>query len=103
MPSASARLARRWLSSVAARLAHSQMRILHLLSGDLREQLAQLLLAEERDGAVLLPQETLAALLGARRPSVNKTLKDFEAGGLVALAYRRIRLLDHAGLERIAR
>jgi CRP-like cAMP-binding protein len=45
-------IARRWLSSVAARLARSQARILKLLGQTLSQQVAQLLLDEGHDGEV---------------------------------------------------
>jgi CRP-like cAMP-binding protein len=61
-------IARRWLSSVAQRLAASQMRLLGLLGRTLTEQIAGLLLDESVDSQVPLPQRTLAAMLGAQRP-----------------------------------
>ncbi len=95
-------LARRWLSSVAYRLAHAQRRVLQLSGRDLSTQLAGLLLDEERDGAVALPQDTLAALLGVRRPSVNKVLRAFERRGLVRTSYGRVELIDREALMRAA-
>lgn len=100
-------IARRWLSSVAARLAHSNTRLLDLLGRSLEEQAARLLL-DEADSApdsrpeVLLPQSTLAAMLGVQRPSLNKLLKDFERRGLISVGYRQLRILDRRGLERVA-
>jgi CRP-like cAMP-binding protein len=61
-------VARRWLSSVAQRLAHSQARILGLLGGSLTAQAARLLAGEATGGRVELPQRTLAAMLGVQRP-----------------------------------
>lgn len=95
-------IARRWLSSVAARLAASQARLLGLLGGSLAEQAARLLLDEATDGLVPLPQRTLAAMLGVQRPSLNKLLRDFERRGLIELGYRSVRILDPNGLERLA-
>ncbi len=95
-------LARRWLSSVAYRLAHAQRRLLQLSGRDLGAQIAELLLDEEREGAVALPQETLAALLGVRRPSVNKVLRGFERQGLLRTSYGRVELVDRAALARAA-
>lgn len=69
---------RRWLSSVALRLAASQHRVIGLLGRSLTEQVAQLLLDEAVDDQVLLPQRTLAAMVGVQRPSLNKVLKEFE-------------------------
>jgi len=95
-------VSRRWLSSVAARLVHAQQRILQLQDRDVREKVALLLLDEERDGAVELPQESLAALLAVRRQTVNSVLREFERGGLVQTSYRLVRIEDRAGLEAIA-
>ena len=89
-------IARRWLSSVAQRLATSQSRIIGLLGRSLTEQVARLLLDEAVDGAVPLPQRTLAAMLGAQRPSLNKILKEFERAGLIEVRYAAIQLLDPA-------
>ena len=91
-------IARRWLSSVAQRLAASQARILALLGGSLTAQAARLLAEEAADGRVELPQRTLAAMLGVQRPSLNKVLKDLERDGLIRISYAAIEVLDRARL-----
>ena len=91
-------VARRWLSSVAQRLAASQARILALLGGSLAAQTAALLAEEAVDGRVELPQRTLAAMLGVARPSLNKVLKDFERDGLIRISYATIEVLDRTKL-----
>src|SRR5216683_3292703 len=91
-------IARRWLSSVAQRLAASQARILALLGGSLAAQAASLLAEEAVDGQVELPQRTLAAMLGVQRPSLNKVLKDLERDGLIRISYSTIDVLDRARL-----
>jgi CRP-like cAMP-binding protein len=93
-----ASIARRWLSSVAQRLAASQARILALLGGSLPAQAARLLTEEVVDGRVELPQRTLAAMLGVQRPSLNKVLKDLERDGLIKISYSTIEVLDQAKL-----
>ncbi|MEU4293183.1 Crp/Fnr family transcriptional regulator [Kribbella sp. NPDC026596] len=95
-------IARRWLSSVAQRLATSQSRIIGLLGRSLTEQVARLLLDEAIDGDVQLPQRTLAAMLGVQRPSLNKILKEFERAGLIEVRYAAIHLVDPAKLLTIA-
>ena len=87
-------IARRWLSSVAQRLAASQARILGLLGGSLTAQAARLLAEEAVDGRVELPQRTLAAMLGVQRPSLNKVLKELERDGLIRIGYSAIDVLD---------
>ncbi|WP_305081032.1 MULTISPECIES: Crp/Fnr family transcriptional regulator [unclassified Nocardiopsis] len=96
-------IARRWLSSVAERLNTSHMRILGLLGRSLAQQTAQLLLDEAETDVIALPQRTLAAMLGVRRPSLNKVLKEFEREGLVAVRYAAIDLLDRPALARRTR
>jgi AhpD family alkylhydroperoxidase len=96
-------IARRWLSSVAQRLAASQARILALLGGSLAAQTASLLDEEAVDGRVELPQRTLAAMLGVQRPSLNKVLKDMERGGLIRISYSTIEVVDRTGLAARAR
>jgi CRP-like cAMP-binding protein len=98
-----AQVARRWLTSVATRLAHSQSRLLALLGGTLTQQTARLLLDEaDETGRIALPQRTLAAMLGAQRPSVNKVLRELAHQHLIELAYRSIRIMDRDGLARAA-
>src|ERR687892_400787 len=88
-------LAQRFLYSLASRLDRMQQRLL---------QLAALLLGETADAqpVVRLPQATLAQLLGATRPAVNRILKALEAEGLIRLGYREIEVTDPRALERIA-
>lgn len=95
-------IARRWLSSVAGRLASSQARLLGPLGRTLTEQVARLLLDEAVDGEVALPQRTLAAMLGVQRPSLNKILKELERDGLVGVRYAAIDVLDPDGLGKRA-
>lgn len=96
------RVARRWLSSVATRVVRSQARILGLLGKSLTAQAARLLTDEAVDGRIRLPQRTLAAMLGAHRPSLNKVLKDLERSRLVRVGYSEIEILDSEGLSRLA-
>lgn len=95
-------IARRWLSSVAQRLATSHERLVGLLGLTLAQQVAGLLLDEAEDGGtvVRLPQRTLAALLGVTRPSLNKVLRDLERRGHVRLGYAEVHLLDPEALHR---
>jgi CRP-like cAMP-binding protein len=96
-------VARRWLSSVAQRLAASQARVLGLLGGSLTAQAARLLAEEAEDGRVALPQRTLAAMLGVQRPSLNKVLKDLERDGLISISYSAIDIIDSGRLTRLVR
>jgi len=95
-------IARRWLFSVALRLASSQDRVLGLLGRSLSEQVARLLGEEAVDGRVPLPQRTLAAMLGVQRPSLNKVLKELEREGLIAIGYAAVDIVDAARLRKRA-
>jgi len=91
-------VSRRWLTSVSQRLARSHSRLTSLLGQPLEIQVAQLLLEERVDDVVSLPQTTVAALLGVRRPSVNRVLRKFARGRLVEISYGRVQILDAAAL-----
>lgn len=94
------RIALRWMVSIAGRLAAAQDRLEELLAGPLDFQLATLLRHTADDTAtVRLSQETLARLLGARRPSVARSLANLERRGLIEKQYRRIRIIDLDGLR----
>ncbi|MEM9465901.1 MAG: Crp/Fnr family transcriptional regulator [Actinomycetota bacterium] len=91
-------LARRWLVSVAQRMAAMQDRVSDLLAGSLDMQVASWVLREAGTEGVTVSQQTLARLLGARRTSVNQSLRRLEADGLIETGYRRIAVRDHARL-----
>lgn len=98
------RIALRWMVSMAQRLADSQDRMEELLAGPLEVRLAALLgHASGPDGTVPVSQETLARLLGVRRPSVARSLAGLERQGLVEKAYRRVRIVDADRLAALVR
>ncbi len=89
----------RWTTSVARRLEENQQRILAMLTMDLTGQVATLLLDEREasgDGppVVRLSHAVIAQLLGARRPSVSRVMRDLRRRNLVRGGYAEIRLLD---------
>jgi CRP/FNR family transcriptional regulator, cyclic AMP receptor protein len=58
------------------------------------------------DGAAVsipLTQEELAQVVGATRPTINRTLKEGEDAGVVRLARGRVEVLDRDALARLAR
>lgn len=57
------------------------------------------------DGCVTVPlkQETIASMVGATRPSVNRVLRELEAGSVLALSRGKLELLDTEALVRLAR
>jgi CRP-like cAMP-binding protein len=87
-------LARRWLVSVAGRMAEMQDRVSDLLAGGLDRQVASWILREAGEDGVAVSQQTLARLLGARRTSVNQSLRRLEAAGLVTTGYRQMSVGD---------
>lgn len=95
-------IARRWLSSVADRLARSHMRIVELLGRPLPAQVAALLLDEADNGMIRLPQQVLAAMLGVHRQALNRVLKSFESDGLISLSYGTVQIRHQQPLRQLA-
>ncbi len=98
-------VARRFLFSVASRLQRMQQRLLELMSGDLRHQVAALLLDETGGGRGVVPltQTVIAEMLGAGRSNVNRALKELEGEGGLELGYRRIEVVDPRVLRDVLR
>lgn len=94
-------VSRRWLTSVSQRLARSHSRLTSLLAQPLEVQVAQLLLEERVEDVVSLTQATVAALLGVRRPSVNRVLGRFADSGMVEVSYGKVHILDAGALARL--
>lgn len=94
-------LSRRWLTSVSQRLARSHSRLTNLLGQPLEVQVAQLLLEERVDDVVNLTQTTVAALLGVRRPSINRVLKRFARAGMVEISYGKVQIIDADALAAV--
>jgi CRP-like cAMP-binding protein len=96
-------IAMRWLVAGLTQLESTQRRVLRLMHRTVREQVAEMLLDEsDAYGEVHLSQSALATLLGASRQSVNEALSDLRRRGMAETGYRVIRVLDTAGLARIA-
>ncbi|WP_199829940.1 Crp/Fnr family transcriptional regulator [Streptomyces ardesiacus] len=87
-------LARAWLTGLARRHFRAQQALAQTVGGSAESRTASLLLREARDGTVTYAQTTLAAMLGLRRPTLNRVLKEFEQEGLVRVGYRRVDLLE---------
>lgn len=95
-------VARRWIVSLAERMAGLQERLGDLLAGGLDAQLASVLVREAgHDGEVELTQDHLAEMLGAARTSVQRVLKQLELEGLIEVGYGRIAVVDSAGLSKL--
>lgn len=95
-------IARLWLEGMATRFADCQGRSIRTLHGPLIRRLAQLLTQEERNGFVRLTQLTLAGMLGAPRPSVNRALQQLESVQAIDRHYRLIQVIDSVRLKSIA-
>jgi len=94
------RVAMRWMASLAARLSVAQDRLEELLAGPLDYQLASMLVhLSDNEGAVTVSQQTIAQLLGSRRPSIARSLANLERRGYIQKQYRRIQVLDEPGLK----
>lgn len=95
-------IAHRWLANCMQRLERSHERIVQLLGASVQEQVALLLLDEAVDGAVRLPQQTLAAMLGVQRQSLNKALKELEHLGLLDVGYADVQVRDERRLRQLS-
>lgn len=94
-------------AAVIAALARRQAELLARLEGlvfsELGERLAAYLLEHAADRPHALPTNSdLAALLGTVPELVSRKLGEFYRLGLIELERRRVRVLDHAELERLA-
>ena len=64
-----------------------------------RQQVAGLLVQHSDDaGHVEMSQTTMAAMLGVRRQTINRSLSELAEAGLLETGYRSIRVLDKGGL-----
>lgn len=99
-------LALRWMTSIARRLDDDRRRLVVVTSRPLIAQVAYLLLdLQEPDGGgqsvVRLSHTTVAHLLGARRQSVTRVVRELRDRGLIATGYGHTRLLDLDGLRAV--
>lgn len=91
-----------WLHNVSTELKDARIRILQLLGADLAQSIARMLLNEEVDGRVELPQLAIAELLGVQRTSVNRVLMALGKSGIVDVSYGSVRIRDRSALTAIA-
>lgn len=96
------RFAWRWLVSVSERMAMAQGRLVELLANGVEAQVASVLVRQAENNVVRLRQNLLAELLGHRRGSINRALKQLEAQELLRVRYGQIEILDEAGLAAVA-
>jgi CRP/FNR family transcriptional regulator, cyclic AMP receptor protein len=100
-------LAEALLKLICSRLRRADERVADLAFFDLPGRLAKELLARARPAPgggpprVSDTQNILAALVGGSRETVNRCLRNWEKGGLIAIADGRISLLDPLGLARV--
>ena len=92
-------IAMRWLVTGLGQLEATQRSLIRLMNRTVLEQVADLLLDEQdRFGEIRLAQSTIAELLGASRQSVNEALGRLKKDGVIDTGYRRISVVDTAGL-----
>ncbi len=96
-------LALRWMTSIARRLDDDRRRLVVVTSRPLIAQVAYLLLdLQEKDASgrcvAQLSHTTIAHLLGARRQSVTRVVRELRDRGLVETGYGVTVLLDLHGL-----
>lgn len=105
---------RRWreiglLAALKLRMAFATLEAAAILPLPVRIAARLVMMAEgygHRQGHTLrsveVGQETLANMLSTSRQSVNQTLKDLEARGLLKVAYGRIEILDLDALKKMS-
>lgn len=73
--------AQRWIMWLSGRLSKAHSRLLSLLAGDVRAQVAALLVQEAcRGDTIALTHQDLAAMVGAQRSSVTRALDELGCG-----------------------
>jgi CRP-like cAMP-binding protein len=97
------KMSMQWLHAVSCRMEQVQRHVLMLVSKNLEEQIATLLLdarVEQPDGSytVALAHRDLADLLGASRPAVSRGLSRLREHGLIDTGYASVVLLEPDGL-----
>lgn len=96
--------AKRWVLWLSGRLASAHTRLLSLLAGDVRAQVASVLSQEScRGDTIHLTHHDLAAMVGAQRSSVTRALDELAADGVIATGYGQVTILDHDALLGVAR
>lgn len=96
----SGKLNQLWLLATTCRFTGYQHRLLDLLSGDVRAQVASLLLHETTEQHTTpLTQQMMANLLGVRRSSISRVLTEFERRGVIETGYGRITIRDWHALQ----
>lgn len=103
----SGELAVQWAASIAKRFELTQRRQVVMLTKELRARVATFLLEERRLGEsgaweVRLTQETMGQLLGARRQSIARVLRELREAGMTSPGYGAIILDDLEGLAVMA-
>lgn len=93
------------LAELSRRLRLADDKIGSLVLLDVPGRIARLLLnaAAEGDGAFIekpLTHQTIAHIIGASRETVSRTMREFQDSGWISTERRRIRLTNHAALEK---
>jgi CRP-like cAMP-binding protein len=95
--------ARRWVLWLSGRLASTQLRLLSVLAGDMRAQVAAVLLQEAcRGDTVHITHQEIAEMVGAQRASVTRALDELADLGALTRGYGQIRVVDADLLGRAA-
>ena len=100
------RVALRIFEAMGNRLKETEARLEAIAFKGIPARLASLLLqlADERQSDTIqgLTHQDLGERIGTYRETTTQTLNSFKASGLIDIGRKRIRLLDRAGLERVA-
>ena len=95
------------LTELSRRLRQADDKIGGLVLLDVPGRISRLLLelAEEAGGPAIdrpLTHQTIAQMIGASRETVSRAMKEFQDSGWIAVARRRITLVDRKALEQRA-
>jgi CRP/FNR family transcriptional regulator len=89
-----------FLIAAMQELADTHDQIELMLGRTARQQVAGLLVEHsDEDGHVEMSQTTMAAMLGVRRQTINRSLSELAELGLLETGYRHIRVLNIPGLR----
>ena len=90
------------LRNYAERMAELVMVIQDVLFHGLPERLARLLTSAPGGAELEITHQAIAKEIGSSREVVSRVLARFERDGLIASERGRIKIVDSAGLKRIA-
>jgi len=89
------------LTVLDARLREMSERLAEAVHATAEERVKRRLLnlAEAHDGSIQMSQQSLAALAGTTRPTVNRVLRELEDNGVLNIGRSRVEVIDLRALD----